>query len=92
MSTELEKKRNAIIAKAMGRAIRHYREKKELSQNDMINATGLERTVFWRYDTGKTSPGIPNLIKIAEALDMNPADIVKEAYTYLQEGSKEHTK
>lgn len=98
--TDKEKKEQQrqkdMIAEAMGRAIRYYREqqylpenkRKLISQDKVSERGGLEPNVFQRYDTGKVSPGMVNLLKIAKGLDINPERIVEKAFQFLKENSK----
>ncbi|WP_161635325.1 helix-turn-helix domain-containing protein [Aquimarina macrocephali] len=86
---KIEKRQEALIAESMGQAIRHYRDKKEMSQSDVCAVSNLERNTFQRYDSGKvSSPKINNLIKIAKALDITPGDIINKAYEFLQANPK----
>lgn len=74
------------IAAAMGKAIKTIRKEKGLSQSAVYLNAAIERNTFQQYDAGSiASPKMGNLIKIAEAMDITPADIVERMYTYLKE-------
>ncbi len=82
---KLEKKR---IAQAMGQAIRMFREEKELSKYKACRLANIDPVVFQRYDTGKVSPGIYNLLKIAKGIDVHPAQILEKAVEILESDKK----
>lgn len=46
------------------------------SQSDLGRAAGVSRDSISRYVTGKNLPDLPQLKRIAEALDMEPADLL----------------
>ncbi|TSE04396.1 MULTISPECIES: helix-turn-helix domain-containing protein [Aquimarina] len=86
---ESEKRQEILIAKAIGQAIRYYRQEKDMSQSDVCAVSNLERNVFQRYDAGKvSSPKVGNLIKIAKALEITPGEIINKAHEMLQANPK----
>lgn len=68
------------IEVALGKAIRDLRRAKKFkSQEKFADACGLHRTFMSLTELGKTSITVGTLDQIADALDMKPSDILKEA-------------
>lgn len=78
-----------VLKKAFGTVLKQLRQEKELSQSDLTNlADGLERTTYQKFDSGRGVPKIVSIIKIAEALDMDPGDILSRVYKQYKELEK----
>ena len=70
-----------VLKKAFGIVLKQLREEKELSQSDLTNlADGLERTTYQKFDSGRGVPKVVSIIKIAEALGMDPGEILSRVY------------
>ncbi len=54
------------------------RVKRGLSQKELAENTGLHQTCISRIETGKSSPTIDKLRKIAKALNVGLFDILQE--------------
>lgn len=77
------------LEKAFGKALKQLRKERNLSQNDVLKlANGLERTTYQKFDSGRRVPKVISIIKIAEAMDIDPGSIVNLAYKYYKEGLK----
>lgn len=42
------------------------RTRKELSYEELAVAVGSTKSLMWRYENGKSDPGLPTLIKLAD--------------------------
>lgn len=57
-----------MINKKIALKIKFERLKKGFSQEDLAYEAGLSRTSIWKIETGKVSPTVETLAKIAQAL------------------------
>ena len=62
------------IQAALGKKIRHLREKRNISQLSLVMRTNLNKSYIYLLETGNANPTLLTLIKIAYALD---GDIVE---------------
>ena len=46
--------------------IKNLREDRDLRQIDVANATGIDQRTLSNYETGKTYPDAPSIIRLAE--------------------------
>lgn len=53
------------------RKLKEERERKNLTQSDISNISGLSRTTISKIETGNRNVSIDKLIQIANAMDMN---------------------
>jgi transcriptional regulator with XRE-family HTH domain len=49
--------------------LKHIREEKGLSQQNLADQAGINKMLISKYETGKSTPSMDNLGKIARALD-----------------------
>jgi transcriptional regulator with XRE-family HTH domain len=56
--------------------LREYRERKEMSQEHLAEAAGLDRSFISLVERGIQSPNIVVLIKIAEVLQVPAAELI----------------
>ena len=61
---------------AFGRALRELRQQKEMSQEQLAEAAGLDRSFVSLVERGIQSPNIVVLLKIAEVLKVPATDLV----------------
>lgn len=54
--------------------IKRIREKKGMSQKELITTVGLGAPMYSRIETGKTEPSLTTLEKIAKALNVSLSD------------------
>lgn len=59
-------------AEALGLRIRHSRDSKNLSQQDLAEATGVHYMTISKWERGTGSPKGINLIRLAHVLGVNP--------------------
>ena len=50
--------------------LRELRLRKQLSQHDLANASGVSDSVIHRIEIGETLPNLATLIKLSEGLDV----------------------
>jgi transcriptional regulator with XRE-family HTH domain len=62
--------------KQIGNRIREIRTSKQLSQESLANSCGIDYSQVNRMELGKINFGISYLFRIAQALDVNPKDLL----------------
>ena len=63
---------------AIGKRIKQYRTKKQLSQEDLGNVIGVTRKHLSKIEIGERAPTLDLLILIANALDISADDLLVE--------------
>ncbi|QRV59117.1 helix-turn-helix transcriptional regulator [Streptomyces californicus] len=58
--------------------IRAARLYANLSQQDIVERTGMDRSAYQDIEAGRTSPLLDNLLRIADAIGTPLADLVRE--------------
>ena len=58
--------------------LRECRERKEISQEKLAAAAGLDRSFISLVERGIQSPNVVVLLKIAEVLGVNAADMIAQ--------------
>jgi len=56
-----------------GKRLRYYREEKNLTQEKLAILTGLNMNYIGSVERGERSIGLLNIWKLADALEINPA-------------------
>lgn len=59
-----------------GVRVRHYRKAKNLSQEGLAEACGLDRTYIGGVERGERNISLINIYKISDALGVSPKDII----------------
>ena len=67
-----------INVKVIGKIIKKMRENKGLTQEVLSGLAGLDRTHYSKIERGLRSPTIETLFKIADAVDIEPHEIMIE--------------
>ena len=62
----------------VGQCIRELRLKAKVSTHDFASLVGLRRIALENIESGRVSPTLAILVKIAEGLGMKPADLLKD--------------
>ena len=72
-------KGGARQAQEIGRRIRHYRGAVEpaMSQERLADEAGLHRTYIGHVERGEVNLTVWNLLRIADALGTDPAELVR---------------
>ena len=60
----------------VGLTIRSERAKHGLSQKDLAERIGYTAQGIWKIETGKSDPKLSTLVKIADALETEPAFLI----------------
>lgn len=61
---------------AFGQAIRATRRRRGVSQEGLALKCGLDRTYVSGIERGLRNPSLTNILKLAAALDVSPADLL----------------
>lgn len=67
------------VAKMLGTTARARRLHNEMSQEQLADASGLERSYVGRLERGGSQPTLLALLKLAKGLDCEVADLVGPA-------------
>ena len=60
------------------RRLRELRRQKVLSMRELEEMSGVSYNTIWRLETGKTGAQPRTIRRIADALGVDPAELVKE--------------
>jgi transcriptional regulator with XRE-family HTH domain len=60
---------------AFGQAMRTIRNRRGVSQESLALQCGLDRTYISGIERGTRNPSLTNILKIAAALDVRPAEL-----------------
>jgi transcriptional regulator with XRE-family HTH domain len=66
------------IVEVDGRELRRLRRRKVLSMRELEERSGISYNTVWRLETGRTGAQPKTIRKLAEALGVDPARLVKE--------------
>jgi transcriptional regulator with XRE-family HTH domain len=61
----------------VGVRIRHVREHHNLTQHDVCGRSGIDVATYSRIEQGHASPLLDTLIRIADAIGVDLADLVR---------------
>ena len=64
---------------ALGRAIRDLRNRRHISQEDLAHRAGMHRTYLGGIERGERNPSYTNLLKVADALDVDAWQLIRRA-------------
>jgi len=70
--------KHEALFKATGNVIKRLRLKTGLSVNIFAYENDLQKSMISRLENGKNEPKLASLWKIAEALEINLSDLIKE--------------
>lgn len=70
-----------LIQQLLGNNVRHIRETKGWSQEDLAHESGLHRTYISGVERGSRNPTVDVLKRLALALDVKPYQLLKEEIT-----------
>lgn len=61
-----------------GKRVKELREARDWSQERLAEVLDLDSTYISRIETGKRSPSLPNIARIAQALGVHIADLFQK--------------
>lgn len=61
--------------KSFGNKVRLIRKERKLSMEMLANIAEIELSQIYRIETGKINPKLTTILKIAEALEVNPKEL-----------------
>ncbi|MFC1976416.1 helix-turn-helix domain-containing protein [Chloroflexota bacterium] len=64
--------------KILGKNIKYYRTQLDLTQEELANLSGVNRSHLAGIETGSLNPSIKTVGKLAEALNISVADLFCE--------------
>ena len=65
------------ISKKLGKNLKRIRTRKGMSQGDIYRSAGMDRAYLSSLENGKRNPTLSNIRKIAEALSVEPFELLK---------------
>ncbi len=72
---------------AFGQALRNLRTKRKWSQTDLALRADVDRNYISLIELGRNSPSVRLLFRLCDALNISPADLLKEVEKRLHETS-----
>lgn len=66
-------------SQAFGKAVSELRAERDLSQEDAALASGIDRAYFGHIERATKSPTLRTVWKIAEALEVEPSELLQRA-------------
>ena len=71
-------------SQAFGKAVSELRVERDLSQEDAALASGIDRAYFGHIERATKSPTLRTVWKIAEALEVEPSELLRRAESLLE--------
>jgi transcriptional regulator with XRE-family HTH domain len=62
-------------ARRFGANVKRARKEREMTQEQLGLAAGLDAAVISRIEAGQREPRVKNIVRIAKALDAEPGDL-----------------
>ena len=63
---------------AFGQVLRRFRTKRKWSQVDLVLRADVDRNYISLIELGKNSPSVRLLFRLCDALDISPAELLKD--------------
>ena len=60
----------------VGDNIRKFRKQKKMTQKELGNKLGISQSAINQFENNKTAPKLTTIIKVADALDVLPRDLI----------------
>ena len=76
-----------MVEEHFGKILRQFRKDKSLSQTELANLAGLDRTYISLLERGLRVPSLSVLFKISNALGILPSSIIIELEKQIDENS-----
>lgn len=68
--------KKASVKGIFGKVIRQVREEKGITQEKLAELAEVDRTYIYRIETGKRSPSLDIVFRIADALKVSPGHLL----------------
>lgn len=68
----------AEILKRFGETLREHRQRAGLSQEKLAAKAGIDRTYVGGAERGERNVALVNIVRLAEALNVPPAELLRE--------------
>jgi transcriptional regulator with XRE-family HTH domain len=68
----------AEILKRFGESLREHRQRAGLSQEKLAAKAGIDRTYVGGAERGERNVALVNIVRLAEALQISPAELLRE--------------
>lgn len=65
-------------ARTFGQTLREMRRKAGVSQDDLAQRSGVDRSAISNYERGRREPNLRTIVKLARALDVEPAFLLRD--------------
>jgi transcriptional regulator with XRE-family HTH domain len=75
---------------AFGEQLKEFRKQKGISQEDFALDAGLDRTYISGLECGKRNPTLKSLCRVAQALEMEPSELIKNIHQLAREQGGEN--
>jgi transcriptional regulator with XRE-family HTH domain len=82
------KKHSDLETRAFGKAVRAYRDKAKLSQEELAHRSGLHRTYVGSVERGERNLSLKNIHVLAASLGTTPARLLTVAERIQRYGKK----
>jgi transcriptional regulator with XRE-family HTH domain len=65
-------------ARTFGQTLRDTRRQARVSQDDLAQRSGVDRSAISNYERGRREPNLRTIVKLARALDVEPASLLRD--------------
>jgi DNA-binding XRE family transcriptional regulator len=76
-------------AHAFGLTLRHFRARKQISQERLSQESGLDRSYISLLERGLRQPSLTTLLQLAKALDVSASELISKVKELLDENHKD---
>lgn len=70
-------RKRAAVTVELGRRVRALRQERSLSQEKLAEKARVHRTYVGSLERGERNVALINIVRLAEALDVDPCELVK---------------
>jgi transcriptional regulator with XRE-family HTH domain len=83
--------KKSSIEELFGNVLKQVRNEKGISQEELGFESGYHRTYISMLERGKKSPSLKTIFQLAQALDVEPSDIMERLQTMDADSSMQKT-